>query len=198
MGLTIHYSGSFRKNAGLSEMIEEVKDIAEVQKWKYTIFEDQFPKNGFSENTNNRLLYGICFTPPKCETVFISFLSDGRMSSPVHLMLSGKSDEESEKVDSSPVFVKTQYAGVEVHKFIIQLFHYLDKKYFKDFHMFDEGQYWETGDEKLLHDIFKRYNDLIENFANALENNLKNTDESFESYFQRLLKQLAKKKRNDN
>jgi hypothetical protein len=28
MGLTIHYSGSFNPNSSLSEMIEEVKDIA--------------------------------------------------------------------------------------------------------------------------------------------------------------------------
>ena len=37
MGLSIHYSGSFNNSGSLSEMIEEVKDIAEVFKWKYNI-----------------------------------------------------------------------------------------------------------------------------------------------------------------
>ena len=30
MGLSIHYSGSFKKEASLETMIEEVKDIAEI------------------------------------------------------------------------------------------------------------------------------------------------------------------------
>ena len=41
MGLSIHYSGSFRNGASLSEMIEEVRDIVEVYDWEYLIFEKQ-------------------------------------------------------------------------------------------------------------------------------------------------------------
>ena len=41
MGLSIHYSGSFRNGASLSEMIEEVRDIVEVYEWEYSIFEKQ-------------------------------------------------------------------------------------------------------------------------------------------------------------
>jgi len=45
MGLSIHYSGSFNPKASLQAMIEEVKDIAETYKWKYFVFEDEFPAN---------------------------------------------------------------------------------------------------------------------------------------------------------
>ena len=44
MGISIHYNGKFHKNAVLSDMIEEVKEIAEAMKWKYQIFEEAFPK----------------------------------------------------------------------------------------------------------------------------------------------------------
>lgn len=37
MGLSIHYSGKFNKNASLSDLITEVKDIAETLKWNYKI-----------------------------------------------------------------------------------------------------------------------------------------------------------------
>ena len=70
--------------------------------------------------------------------------------------------------------VKTQYAGIEIHKLIIHLLKYLSGKYLQDFKVIDEGEYWETGDEKLLQDTFKRYTDLIESFASSLETYPKN------------------------
>ena len=45
MGLSIHYSGSFNRGASLIEMIEEVKDIAEIYKWKSTTMEEHFSEN---------------------------------------------------------------------------------------------------------------------------------------------------------
>jgi hypothetical protein len=37
MGSSLHYSGKYRESASLSKMIDEVKDIVEVCKWKYNI-----------------------------------------------------------------------------------------------------------------------------------------------------------------
>jgi hypothetical protein len=61
--------------------------------------------------------------------------------------------------------------------------------------MKDEGNYWETGDEKLLQDTFKRYTAMIEGFASALEIYPMNARESFEAYFERLIKKIRKKRR---
>ena len=85
--------------------------------------------------------------------------------------------------------VKTQYAGIEIHKLIIHLLKYLDQKYFQNFTVSDEGKYWETLDEKLLQDIFKRYTDLTESFISSLQRYPINSGESFEAYFKRVLKQ---------
>ncbi len=94
MGLSIHYSGRFRNPVSLSEMIEEVKDIAEFNKWKYSIFDEQFPENTFAKSSYNQDVYGICITPPKCETISLSFLSNGRMSDLLHLKNFGNSDDK--------------------------------------------------------------------------------------------------------
>jgi len=51
MGLSIHYSGSFNPAASLQEMIDEVKAIAKVCKWQYTIYETTFPEQNESRNT---------------------------------------------------------------------------------------------------------------------------------------------------
>lgn len=195
MGLSIHYSGSFNKNASLSEMIEEVKDIAEIYKWKYTIAEEQFPPNSFGKETFNKKIYGISFTPPDCETICLSFLSNGKMSSSVHLKFYGNSTNDAEKQYLTMLWVKTQYAGIEIHKLIVHLLKYLSKKYFTDFKVEDEGQYWESGDEKLLEKNFTQYNDLLQNVSHSLQNCPIKPDETFEQYFERVLKRSHSKKK---
>ena len=40
MGICINYSGSFKKEASLKNFIEEVKDIAIANNWKYQIYNE--------------------------------------------------------------------------------------------------------------------------------------------------------------
>ena len=168
MSLTIFYSGRFNPESSLSEMIEEVKDICEVQKWDYYIFESEFPAinfpEGYSDNT-----YGICFSPPGSETVSLEFLSNGRMSNGQLLHLWGNSENENERQFIYSPFTKTQYAGYEVHALIVEIFRYVSKKYLMDFNMTDEGQYWDTNDMEVLKERFRVYESLIDNFALGLQ-----------------------------
>ena len=197
MGLSIHYSGNFNKHASLSEMIEEVKDIVEIYKWEYTIHEEQFPPNNFGKKTFNKKIYGISFTPPECETVSLSFLSNGKMSCSVRLKYFGNSTNEAEQQYLTMLAVKTQYAGIEIHKLIVHLLKYLSKKYFTDFKVDDEGKYWESGDEKLLNKIFRQYNDLLQNVSFGLQNCPIKKGETFEQYFERILKRSHNNKKTD-
>jgi len=190
MGLTIHYNGRFNPAASLSEMIEEVKDIATIFNWKYFVFEKEFPESILASSSYKDSIYGICFTPPKCETVSLSFLSNGLMSDPFNLRLYGEAANETETSNRYLLFTKTQYAGIEIHKLLVHLLRYISQKYLMEFNVTDEGEYWETGNEKLLQQIFKRYNFYTDIFATSLEKFPKNPDESFEAYFEKLLKYI--------
>lgn len=193
MGLSIHYSGEFKQGASLCSMIEEVKDIAELHGWGYHVFEENFNIDALGKKSYSQEIYGIRFTPPDCETVSIEFLSNGRMSSLMLLNFYGQSEVQAEHEYLYMISVKTQYAGIEIHKLIIHLFKYLSKKYFTNFKFSDEGQYWETGDEKLLQEVFNRYDNLINSFSSATEIYPKEKDETFESYFTRLISHVQKR-----
>jgi hypothetical protein len=195
MGLTIHYSGKFSRNASLSEMIEEVRDIAEIYNWDYHIFETEFPKDADKYDYYEDKVYGICFTPPECETVSLCFLSNRRMSSIANLKFFGNSEDEAYKEYLYMLSTKTQFAGIDIHKLIIHLFKYLNEKYFEELKVIDEGYYWETGDEKILEQRFQEYNMLIDLVGSALENIPMKTTETFEEYFERILK-IVQQKRN--
>ena len=190
MGLTIHYSGSINKASSLATMIDEVKDIAEIYKWDYHLYETKFIETNFTVNNFNNELYGISFTPPGCETVFLCFLSNGKMSSPANLQLYGALSGKNDLEFLYMLFVKTQFAGPETHIIIIQLLKYLDKKYFRNFSVTDEGEYWETENEELLKNNFERYTGLLQSFSSSLKNNPKKLGETFEEYFARIITEI--------
>ena len=187
MGLSIHYQGSFNKYSVLSDLITEIKEIAETFKWDYKIYLEEFPEKKFDDDTYDEKIYGISFTPPGCETVPICFLSNYKMSSDIHLKFFGNSGNQSEKKFLYMLSVKTQFAGITIHKAIIELFRYLVKRnYFSEFNLIDESEYWETGDEKLLEQKFKEYGALIDQFSIAIQTIPIKRGESFETYFKRI------------
>jgi hypothetical protein len=192
MGLSIHYRGSFNSPASLQEMIEEVVKIAKVYHWKYTVFETTFPDDGFN-NAYNENIYGVNFTPPSCETVSLIFLSNGKMSSKAHLRFFGYSSVKDDQEYLYTLSTKTQYGGMKTHMFIIHLFKYLSNKYFKTFHLNDEGMYWETSDEKLLEVFFKCYNDLLNSVTDTLETFPHKIGETMEDYLSRLIEYVNRK-----
>lgn len=183
MGLSIYYKGRFNKDASLQDMIEEVKDVAEIYNWKYHIFETEFNPADFNSSSYNDKIFGISYSPPKSESIDITFLSNGIMCSPVSLQYFGKDKSEDLLIN---IFSKTQYAGVEAHKIIIDLFRYLSKKYFSEFELTDESCYWETGDEAVMRQTFKKYDDMMNIFAGGLENIPINENECIEDYVKRV------------
>lgn len=159
---------------------------------KYTVYEEWFPLNGLDKTAFNTKIYGI-FTPPNCETVCLCFLSNGKMSSSALLKFYRNSTDEEEQQYLYMLSVKTQFAGIDTHRLIVHLLKYLSQKYFIDFKVNDEGHYWETGNEKLLQEKFNEYNDLLEAVSSALENYPIEKGETFEHYFERVLKGINKK-----
>ncbi len=188
MGLSFHYSGSFKNGASLQEMVDEVEDIARIYKWKYHVYETELPEAGFTKARHNGKIYGISFSPPECEPVWLCFLSNGKLSSPVHLQFYGTATTKTEKEYLHMLSVKTQYAGMQTHMLVIGVLKHISKKYFGQFELQDEGLYWETGDEKLLKETFERYGNLIDSVVNAFETFPLLEGETIEEYLERVIK----------
>lgn len=187
MGLSIHYNGRFGNPELLQQMIEEVEDIVTVYNWKYTIRNTKFPIGSFESETHDNKLYGISFTPPDCETVSLCFLSNGRISSAALLHFYSNSTNESIRQYLYMVSVKTQFAGVQTHLFIIGLLKYLSKKYFAAFNVHDEGHYWQTNDQELLQQNFSRYNKLLDTASTAFESFPVKRGETIKGYIERMM-----------
>ena len=142
MGLSIHYSGHIRQYALVDELLAEATDICENLDWTYHIL----------DGNNTDKLKGIGFSPEGCEPIFLTFLLNGRMCSPVNLMHRDIYEENGlERELLYTTSTKTQYAGPDAHIAIIKLLRYLKEKYFSVFELNDEGMYWETMDEKVYH-----------------------------------------------
>ena len=195
MGLSIHYSGRIKNAASLPLLIEEVKEIVTIYGWKYRIAESSFPDNTLNDQEHLSPIYGISFTPPECETISLTFLSNGVMACSSGIYLFGNSKNATERDYIYRLFAKTQFAGVEIHALIINLFRYLSEKYLTDFKMSDEGQYWETGDEDVLRGKFKEYEALLDNFMLSLETFPVEKGEGLMDYFDRLLEHINRLKR---
>ncbi len=182
MGLSFHYKGALKNPQSLKSMIEEVVDIASTNEWKYLIYGDEFPENSFSSDDKNDSLCGIIITPPDCEPVCLTFFSDGKLVNGIHLKLPHP-EKQHEDVYLS---VKTQFAGAAIHIQLITLFEYLNKKYFENFDLYDEGNFWETKNEQLLKETFAKYNNLIEGFDSLLSAIPMKDEETIEAYLLRI------------
>lgn len=148
MGLSIHYQGKLKDKSLIDDITNEVKDICVSFQWQYHLFDDELVK-------------GICFSPPECEPLFFTFNKKGILYSPISLQY------EIEPADI--ISTKTQFAGIEVHKVIIKLLKHVQAKYFSEFELTDEGNYWETDDEAVLQKQFDKYNFLMDAVENALK-----------------------------
>lgn len=91
------------------------------------------------------------------------------------------------------VSTKTQYAGEDAHIAIIKLLKHLSKKYLKEFALYDEGYYWETGDENILRKQFQNYQAAVDTFCEALKDFKSGTGETSESLADRLERFLKEK-----
>lgn len=159
----------------ISQLTEEVQDVCTAFDWNYQL-------------VNDETLSGISFTPPECETLCLTFLHDKQLACSVRLMYNIE--------PATVISVKTQFAGMDVHKTVIKLLQYLSAKYFAHFDLQDEGGYWETGDETVLAKKFDVYDGLLNKVQEVLTNFKNEPGETKEELMKRLeefLKERLKK-----
>jgi hypothetical protein len=120
MGVTIHFAGQLRDEAGLAGVEQAAREFASSRGWRVETID--FAVNSPEDYT------GISIFPdPLCE--------------PVHLVF-----DQNLRVDE---YTKTQFAGPTVHIQLIELLR-LVQPWFSDLEVSDEGEYWETSNEEQL------------------------------------------------
>ena len=195
MGLSIHYSGRINNYSFINVLVEEVQDICDSLNWDYNVWSPN--SSTVREETKDYTLHdlaGISISVADCETIFFTFLPDGRLSSPLNLLAQ---DAYPDKNMIYSVATKTQYAGPDTHMALVKLIRYLQEKYFAELQVDDEGLYWETGDEKVLLSQFDKYNHALSVIKAALLNFKSIPGESAQSLANRLEQLLVKKLNGD-
>jgi hypothetical protein len=183
MGVSIHYSGQLKDAALLPLLVEELEDIAKILDWKYTIFLREYPNNQFEDTVSNNN-YGIKVSPPECEPVVFVFDHEGYIYAPWLKQFF------TERFYIYNISTKTQFAGADTHVKVIELMRHLNKKYFNNFTMIDEGEYWETGDRAIVEEKISFLGDKIKQLTNSLKNKKMNEGETMEDFIKRIAEDL--------
>lgn len=181
MGLSIHYSGHISEDNLIKPLTEEVVDICNELEWNVMKFNDDE-------------IEGVSFWPENSEPIFLTFNRDGRILSPKNIMVKEIYDDI--RSDNSLFFTtstKTQFAGVKSHIGIIKLLRHLSKKYMKNFVLSDEGQYWESNDEEILIEQFRKYNEALNFCKEALMDISSSPEISGESLVDKIERLLKEK-----
>jgi hypothetical protein len=157
MGVSIHYRGRLNDVGQLARLCEELTDIATVMGWESTRLDDDWGQPGDARlrvtPTGARIdghlgLKGVQITP-EADAESLSFFFDRegnlRPLMDVVSILDGTLDPR-----EAWVSVKTQFASPAIHVWIVGLLKYLKKRYLSDLQVSDEGEYWESGDIRVL------------------------------------------------
>ncbi len=156
MGFSISYKGKLRKKNQLNNLVNELKDIAEIMEWRFSMLDEDWnaavdanivTEKAVQKITGNCGLKGIAVTPhPYCETLNFYFDKNGWLNSPLQV---ASRKNKSKQNSGNVLSVNTRFAGAETHMAIVKLLKHLDKKYLQ-LKVKDDGSYWETGKADVL------------------------------------------------
>jgi hypothetical protein len=169
MGVTIHYKGKLNSANDIDSFCEEMEDISRSMDWKYSAFD-------FNEKDREPLKGLIIGPHEKSEPLPFMIDKNGFLRNPFMLEFS-KGDDEFTWFNH----IKTQFAPIENHIAVIKLLKYLQKKYISNLDVYDEGDYWQTGDEKILKGKIDFLNGAINQLAKVLDSIEFDKDSSPES-----------------
>jgi hypothetical protein len=146
-----------------------MEDIAKSMGWKHSVFDFDLK--------DKEPIKGIIIQPhPKSES--LQFITDqqGNLRN-AFAMEFAVNDQELTYLN----FIKTQFAPVEIHIAVIKLLKYIQKKYISNLDVYDEGDYWQTGDEKILKGKIDFLNGAINQLTDVLNSIEFDKDSSPES-----------------
>lgn len=188
MGVTIHYNGKIER-ARLTEMLDAARLYCAEQRWavleieeriighveriverRETIIEIEGIEGSEVETITQPFpiddtLRGVLITLHlESEPVWLTFNEAGEMVYYMALNDTGAYWE------NKSLFTKTQAAGVDTHIALCEFLHWLNETYMPDLHVYDEGNYYESGDAQKLARAFDTLNSALDQLQAALEN----------------------------
>ncbi len=179
MGVTIHYKGKLNSADNIDSFCEEMEDIAKSMDWKCSAF-------NFDDKSNVPLKGVIIGPHEKSEPLPFMIDKNGFLRNPFMLEIS-KGDDKFTWFNHT----KTQFAPVEIHIAVIKLLKYIQQKYISSLDVYDEGDYWQTGDEKILKrkiDFLNSVMDQLEDVLNTIEIEKGSSAESIADKIEEVLK----------
>lgn len=185
MGITINYKGKLDSPSLTDAFCDELEDIAQSMGWDYNRFDfdekDETPVKGL-------------FIGPKDKSEPLQFMIDKEGYLRNALLL-----EHFDHTDEMTFLnhTKTQYAPIGIHIVIIKLLKYLHQKYISNLEVWDEGDYWQTGDAVLLKKKMDFLAEKMDQFATMLESAPVDANETTESLIDKI-EEIFKKLRNKN
>jgi len=148
MGVTIHYGGTIKSVDMVDDLVDEMVEVCTANNWDYQIVDTRKHKN---TDPNDPLphLKGISFGAERSESVWFTFNEVGLLLSPMVALFQQQEPEQTKSMHHH-AFTKTQFAGPEYHIKLVKLLKYVADKYFDEWHVSDESDYYETGNEERL------------------------------------------------
>lgn len=172
MGVSLHYRGRLNDIGLLASLREEVSDIADTMGWSTATLDDDWSVLPGATLGNDGVVHGnlglrgIAVTPDaNSEPLVLYFDRDGFLRSPTSmlLILDGTLSPE-----AAWVSMKTQFAGPDIHVWVIGLLKYLKKHYMSDLEVSDESDYWHTGDRAKIEADMALLNGKLERLGSAV------------------------------
>lgn len=148
MGVTIHYGGRIKSIELVDDLVDEMVEICNANEWKYQIIGSEKPTNP-TEDHSLPHLKGISFGPDKSESISFTFTESGQLLSPMVAMFQQHEPEQTKDMVHH-AFTKTQFAGPDFHIKIVNIMKYVASKYFDEWHVNDESNYYQTEDRDHL------------------------------------------------
>ena len=176
MGVTVHYRGTIDEPERIRDLQRELADIAKSMGWEHSLLDDDWTvppdavlvhEQGVAKITGHLGLKGISLLPGGGGEA-LSFFVDaaGRLRSIMDMILQCEGRTAGDNASAS---MKTQFLSPDVHVWIVGLLKFLQKRYFSDLEVDDEGGFWETGDRSALQAKMRQLNVEIDKLAMDLK-----------------------------
>ncbi|KQS89793.1 hypothetical protein [Chryseobacterium sp. Leaf394] len=139
MGITIHFEGKVKNDENYNLLVRKVIEYSEFQGWNFFEFQNELKKLERVKNEEDwdyiGTTKGVQVQPHKnSEPLIFEFDKDLYIQE----------------------YCKTQFSDIETHIKITELLNVITD-YFSNLEIFDESEYWETGNERLLQENWEKF-----------------------------------------